>query len=154
MKNTYSYLLLALVAGCAQPDKPTYEEAISSLVQQRLNDPASYESVSFVREPYTRNDSAFQATKDIHKRFAEVSEFATTVGAGPGIEKALADQKALLAEQQRLQGIISHYPLADSVGLLITHRYRAKNAFNATMLQKARFLILGKREPVLLLEEE
>lgn len=138
-------LICLLMPACQGNAEREIHETITKQVKESLNDPDSYESVSFVKTPYTRLDSANDAISQANKELAK------------NAEKLASNTNAKYQEQiliagdmirNRIQKTMPLIAINDTVkvGDIYTHRYRAKNGFGGTITTETRFVKLPGQE--------
>lgn len=114
------FLAFICLSACSQaPSLTPEQEAVAAYVKQNANDPASYAPVRWGKAVgYTRRDSA-------RADAAEAAEDAAKYGGG--YQKRF-DADMAITDTTR-------------VGISLSHTYRVKNQFGATVLDSAEFAV-------------
>ena len=137
MKKTLFICLLVLLCSCQFTKQQKAEKLVKNYLKAHLNDPDSYESISFEKldiNPYAYED---------------------TITAGIALkekEKTLINQnKGYEAKSIRkfLDSIDFIYPNPIIKSYLLAHKYRAKNAFGGIVTTNSTFVFNNKCDSIL-----
>jgi len=149
--------LLVLIGCKSAPVEDPAHSAISALLKKSMDDPASYQPVSWSKpEVRSVHDSvaAYKytlASQIITKNkliYIDSSSVAQNGGRGSYVESMLKSTRASLAAARRerdslYQALHQPFPSPDTarLGYSVTHAFRAKNKFSALVLDSAEFFV-------------
>ena len=158
MKKLLPTLVLLTACSSELAENPTHN-AVSDFVKTKLDDPASYQSVGWIREqPYTAANQSHDQAKNLQLAAAAQASLAMenqrlvyqlSGNSLPEAQRMKAEKKKLSDAYSRKSDSLTEaakglFASTDTtrIGWMLTHSYRAKNKTGGLELDSGQFVIL------------
>ena len=145
MKYLYPLLLVTLL-GCNQSSEENVKAEVGDFMRQQLDDPTSYQPISYSYRPYTRADSL----KRQKEALEQLSNAKLDSGLAISTHHELSDDE-IRAEQSRFSREaaaitdqiveLSGFSDTSRIATRVDHGFRAKNKFGALIKSQASLLV-------------
>ncbi|NGM63514.1 hypothetical protein G5B30_16515 [Sphingobacterium sp. SGG-5] len=153
------FIIVFFLFSCSQSNESKAQKAVKKYLKENMNDPKSYEdvkwsSVDTVFAPYKGTEKSLVQLYKMDSLISELKKLSILMVTNYDKYKTYYKSTDSILNQHRKEYQLDSANYKEYIGYTITHIFRAKNGFGATVLNKNTFTLDKDLKEVISVEDK